>query len=225
MKKVRTVIPVSRIQLNTGQIDWLPKNPRQWIQEDVNNQIASIEEDEDYLEDRPALVVRKDDKEYVVFAGNLRTFASKKMKLKGMPSVIYEPESDEDRETVIRRAAKDNGTYGKWDMDSLANEWSDLPLSDWGVSLPADWLKNSDEDLSVPGPAETPIRGAQNLPAELQGLDITPAELPKIQGTDETAMDRVIIVYPRNRINELAAVLRLPSIDKVVYQIDELLMK
>lgn len=33
------------------------------------------------------------------------------------------------REIII----KDNGAFGSWDMDMLANEWDDLPLSDWGV--------------------------------------------------------------------------------------------
>ena len=33
------------------------------------------------------------------------------------------------REIVI----KDNGAFGSWDYDMLANEWDDLPLSDWGV--------------------------------------------------------------------------------------------
>jgi hypothetical protein len=45
------------------------------------------------------------------------------------------------REIVI----KDNGAFGSWDYDMLANEWDDLPLSDWGV--PA-W-KMADVDLSA----------------------------------------------------------------------------
>jgi hypothetical protein len=45
------------------------------------------------------------------------------------------------REIVI----KDNGAFGAWDFDMLANEWDDLPLSDWGV--PA-W-KMADVDLSA----------------------------------------------------------------------------
>jgi hypothetical protein len=33
------------------------------------------------------------------------------------------------REIVI----KDNGSFGSWDYDMLANEWDDLPLPEWGV--------------------------------------------------------------------------------------------
>ena len=36
------------------------------------------------------------------------------------------------REIVI----KDNGSFGAWDFDMLANEWDDLPLADWGVPMP-----------------------------------------------------------------------------------------
>jgi hypothetical protein len=38
---------------------------------------------------------------------------------------------DQKREFVI----KDNGSWGEWNYDELANEWSELPLEDWGVNL------------------------------------------------------------------------------------------
>ena len=61
------------------------------------------------------------------------------------------------------------------------------------------------------------------LPAELQGEDINPDDLPKIEGSNETAMERIIIVFPKSRSEEVAQLVGLPSIDKVVYNIDELL--
>lgn len=61
-----------------------------------------------------------------------------------------------------------------------------------------------------------------NLPPELQGLDIQPNELPKLQGSDETAMKRVIIVYPAEREQDVAMLLGLAKIDKVVYNIHEI---
>ena len=59
------------------------------------------------------------------------------------------------------------------------------------------------------------------LPPELQGQDINPSDLPKIQGDNETAMERVIIVYPKDRMEELAQRLGLEEINKVAYSIDE----
>lgn len=132
MRKERTNLELRRIKRNDGQLEWLPKNPRQWTQTDIDRTAASIAEDEDFLEDRPLLVTPYGD-EYVVFAGNLRREGAKKQKMKTVPAVVYYPETDEDALTVKRRAMKDNGSFGSFDYDILANEWDDLPLQDWGV--------------------------------------------------------------------------------------------
>lgn len=101
---------------------------------------------------------------------------------------------------------KDNGSFGAWDWDALANEWDELPLGDWGV--PA-W--------KVPEPPKS------GLPSELDGVDIDPEKLPKIDGDDLTAMERVIIVYPKSREAEVAQLIGLEAIEKVVYNIGEIL--
>ena len=132
MRKERKALKVSALSQNNGQLSWLPKNPRQWTQTDIDRTAKSIREDEDFLEDRPLLVV-PDGKKYVVFAGNLRLTAAKKEGLAELPCVVYNPDTDEDHLTVKRRAMKDNGTFGAWDWDELANNWDDLPLTDWGV--------------------------------------------------------------------------------------------
>lgn len=125
------MLPVARLELNAGQIDWLPRNPRQWTKEDVAKTAKSIAEDEDFLEERPILVVPMGDN-FVVFAGNLRSEGAKKRKMKEVPCVIYNPETEADQQAIIRRAAKDNGSFGSFDWDILANEW-DYPLQDWGI--------------------------------------------------------------------------------------------
>lgn len=55
MKKERTEIAVAHLRTNTGQLAWLPSNPRQWTQTDIDRTAASIREDPDFLEDRPLL--------------------------------------------------------------------------------------------------------------------------------------------------------------------------
>ena len=141
MKKERIAAAVSRMTLNNGQLDWLPKNPRQWTAEDVERTRRSIDEDLDFLEDRPPLVIKKGD-QLVVFAGNLRLSALRKTAIKSCPVILYTPETDEDRDTIKRRAMKDNGSFGSWDYDALANEWDDLPLADWGIQ---GFIKKDDE--------------------------------------------------------------------------------
>lgn len=109
---------------------------------------------------------------------------------------------------------KDNASFGNWDWDALANEWDADELSDWGVD---EWR---DE------PQATTFDGAtqdDNLPEELAGLDLDADPLENLQGDDDVAMARIIIVYPKEREQELAQILGLDSINnKVVFHIDEI---
>ena len=158
MNKARLNIATSKLVGNSGQLDWLPRNPRQWTQGDIDRTIKSIGRDADFLEDRPLLAVPAESgkgERYIVFAGNLRLKACKESNVKTAPVVVYFPESDEDRETVKRRAMLDNGSFGSWDYDALANEWDDLPLVDLGI--PA-WEPEQDADTfgaGEEGPAAT----------------------------------------------------------------------
>ena len=156
MRKERTEIAVAHLRTNTGQLDtWLPSNPRQWTQTDIDRTAASIREDGDFLEDRPLLVVAiPDTPDFLVFAGNLRLEGCKAVKRAKVPCVVYVPESDEDRATIKRRAMKDNGSFGSWDFDALANEWDDLPLADWGIQAPADWGQGSQPVAAGAGTAQ-----------------------------------------------------------------------
>ena len=139
MRKEQKHIDLRLIEPNTGQLDWLPRNPRQWTQGDIDRTAKSIQEDPDFLEDRPLLVVpdevRGGKLRFVVFAGNLRREGALAVKkLQTVPCVVYYCENpDVDFETVKRRAMKDNGSFGQWDYDELANCWDDLPLVDWGI--------------------------------------------------------------------------------------------
>lgn len=133
MRKERMTVRIADIELNEGQLPWLPRNPRQWGKDDVRRTAQSIAEDPDFLEDRPLLLVPMDGGKYVDFAGNLRLEGCRKNKRKDAPCVVYWPETDEDRATIRRRAMKDNGSFGQWDYDALANDWDDLPLTEWGI--------------------------------------------------------------------------------------------
>lgn len=127
----------------------------------------------------------------------------------------------------------DNASFGEWDYDKLANEWDNDDLVSWGVDV---WqpeppmhggnsvtVEGNAADLSAAesGDEERAFDGT-NLPPELQGQDINPDNLPKIEGDNQTAMERVIIVYPKERVGVIAQMMGLPSIDKVVYNINEL---
>lgn len=132
MKKQRIKARVSDLVLNEGQIDWLPRNPRQWTQDDIDRTKASLLRDSDFQEDRPLLVLQYGDS-LLVFAGNLRTTSAKSLNWDTLEAVLYTPETEDDRVTVKRRAMLDNGSFGDWDFDALANEWDDLDLEGWGI--------------------------------------------------------------------------------------------
>ena len=137
IKESRRIL-VSQLVKNEGQIEWLGRNPRQWTKEDVDRTAHSIDEDPDFLGERPLLVLKLDDKHFLVFCGNLRLEGAKALKMRSVPCVVYYPVTEEDRQAVRRRALKDNGSFGQHDPDILANEWDDLPLHEMGIDIP-DW--------------------------------------------------------------------------------------
>ena len=103
---------------------------------------------------------------------------------------------------------KDNVGFGDWDTNMLANAWNTDLLKDWGM-----------EDWQLAGFEE---KKEDKLPEELQGVDLTPDDLPDIQGDDETEKQRIIIVYSKEQEDYLAALIGVAKIDKVVYNLDEL---
>lgn len=103
---------------------------------------------------------------------------------------------------------KDNVSVGDWDWAQLDN-WDAEQLQDWGVGVDMpDFGENGG--------------GNSNLPPELQGRDLIPDELEKLQGSDNTAMQRVIITYKPEQTKSVAEMLGLDDIEKVVYKYDEL---
>jgi hypothetical protein len=91
-----------------------------------------LKETPELFEARP-LIVYPYNGEYIILGGNLRYEGAKKNKMKDVPvHILAEGMSiDKLKEIVI----KDNGSFGAWDMDMLANEWDDLPMKDWGVPV------------------------------------------------------------------------------------------
>lgn len=123
-------IDIRKVLPNEGQIPGLPSNPRQWKKAEMDLLKKSLQETPELFEARGILVYPLDGN-FVVLGGNMRLAASKALKLKEVPCIVLPPDlsADKLKEIVI----KDNGAFGAWDYDNLANEWSDLPLTEWGV--------------------------------------------------------------------------------------------
>ena len=122
---------ISEIKLN-------PDNPRTISNKDMELLIKSLKEFPEMLHLREIVV----DENMIVLGGNMRLLALQKMGASDCQiRMVSGLTPEQKREFVI----KDNSNFGRYDFDSLANEWSDLPLADWGVDLPDDWIKNNEK--------------------------------------------------------------------------------
>lgn len=166
-------IKLAQLAPNTGQIPGLPSNPRQWTKSDVERIAASLAETPELFEARP-IIATPYNGQLVILGGNLRYEGARKNKDKEVPVVVIPEDTpvEKMREIVI----KDNGAFGQWDFDQLANEWSDLDLIGWGV--PA-W--ETDELPPIDGELK-PTEALSSL--EYDPLYYEPEEKPSLKLTD-----------------------------------------
>lgn len=123
------------VYIKTEDLKLNPGNPRQIGKKEFQKLVKSLQECPQMLKVRPLLVSNRTG-ENVIIGGNMRYRAAKELDYEEMPCVfIPEPTEEQEREIAI----KDNGAFGEWDWDVLANEWHDLPLADWGLDVPKDW--------------------------------------------------------------------------------------
>lgn len=125
----KVTLSLKDIDLNEGQIEGLPANPRNWTKDELKSLALSLTETPELFEMRCPIVVPHEGR-YVVLGGNLRIAAARENKEKEVTCFVFNSTSIEKMKEIV---IKDNGAWGKWDYDSLANEWDDLPLTDWGV--------------------------------------------------------------------------------------------
>lgn len=185
-----TRIKLADLVPNTGQVPGLPSNPRQWTKSDIDRIAASLKETPELFEARPIIAVPHDGK-FVILGGNLRYEGARKNKDKDAPVCVI-PE-DTPVEKMKEIVIKDNGSFGAWDYDALANEWDDLALADWGVPAwntegDLDDLDDSDKEYSrkIEAPIYEPQRKGVAL-AELTDTgkydslvaEIEKADIPK----------------------------------------------
>jgi len=119
------VIPLKDVHVN-------PKNPRLIKDEQYRRLVKSLREFPEMLSIRELVV----DETMMILGGNMRYRALLEIGAKKAPvRIVRGLTAEQKREFIV----KDNAAFGKWDWDTLANEWDDVPLADWGVDLPEDW--------------------------------------------------------------------------------------
>jgi hypothetical protein len=115
-------------KVNIKTIKENQNNPRYINKAKFKKLVNSIKSFPEMLEKRPIVV----DETMTVLGGNMRLKACKSA---GLFEVYIDQVLDWSEEQKKEFIIKDNSSFGEWDWDILGNEWSDLPLNDWGVNV------------------------------------------------------------------------------------------
>ena len=142
-----------------SELKKLEGNPRLIKDNQFKILCESIRNNKEYFEARPVILSDRTGS-LVIIAGNMRYEAAKAVGLKEVPTFLIENLTGEKEKEIIIR---DNVQNGEWDMDLLST-WDDLPLTDWGVDLPEDWMEPIPDD---------------NKPIDEAGMSETENECPK----------------------------------------------
>lgn len=133
------MVKIETKTVKTAHIKLNPDNPRRIGNVEMERLVKSLQEFPEMMKLREIVV----DEGMTVLGGNMRLLALRKSGAKECTAKVVKGLTPEQkREFVI----KDNAAFGEWDMDALANGWSDLPLAEWGVDLPKDTSTEVESD-------------------------------------------------------------------------------
>ena len=125
-------LPLTELDFNTGQIQGLPVNPREWTDAEIKKLAKSMKGTPELTEARGCIVVPYEGR-YVVLGGNLRLAAAKFLKWPSIMCAVL-PEGTKVgklKEIVL----KDNSSFGSWDLSLLRKDWSEFDLAGWGIDV------------------------------------------------------------------------------------------
>lgn len=128
-----TVLKLSDIEVNKGQIPGLPGNPR-FIRDDKYKKLIQSLTDNPEMTALRELLVFKHEGKYVIIGGNMRYRAMKELGYKETICKIIPAGTP--AETLKAYTIKDNAGFGEWDFEQLANDWDLDQIESWGVDIP-----------------------------------------------------------------------------------------
>lgn len=127
------MLPMSVVEVNAGQLEGLPANPREIRDEKFEKLKANIQKYPELLEYRSLMVYPMPNGKHIIIGGNMRYRAMQELGYTEVPCVIIPAETPVEK--LGAYTILDNNGFGKWDWDLLANEWSDWNMEDFGL----DW--------------------------------------------------------------------------------------
>lgn len=145
-------IEMSLLEPNEGQLDGLPANPREIKKEKLDSLKKNIQQYPEMLKLRGLMVYQLDNGRYIIIGGNMRFQAMSELGFSNAPCIVIPKETS--IEQLKAYTILDNNGFGKWDWESLANEWEQSELEDWGLDLPIqesdinmdEFFEGNDED-------------------------------------------------------------------------------
>ena len=188
------MIAIKDLSTNDGQIEGLPKNPRQIRDHRYEKLKKSIEDAPEMLQLRELLVYPHGGK-FVIIGGNMRYRACKEIGYKELPCKVLDAETPVEK--LRQYAIKDNENFGEYDWDVVANEWDTSELEDWGVELPTDWgaelegeeINNSNKEIED---AEIGDKVEIKFQFSIEEWQFINAKLQKINANKEMALLKIL---------------------------------
>lgn len=127
-------------KIEIKKLTLLERNPRKISKEQFEKLCNSLRDDPGFFDARPCLVSPEND-QLVVYAGNQRVRAAKKLKWKTVPCIVEEVTEEIKKQRII----KDNKQYGEFDWDIMSADFEVELLLDAGFTLPELHLDNAEE--------------------------------------------------------------------------------
>lgn len=158
------MLPMSAVEVNAGQLQGLPANPREIRDEKFDKLKANIQKYPELLEYRSLMVYPMPNGKHIIIGGNMRYRAMQELGYTEVPCVIIPAETPVEKLGVY--TILDNIGFGKWVWDLLANEWSDWNMEDLGL----DW--------DFAGFGEEEKEGKEHKEAEDDDFDEGKDEIP-----------------------------------------------
>lgn len=124
---------------------------------------------------------------------------------------------------VMDNTTSDTSTF---DMELLEEDFGAEFLVDMGLDVNIDIDYQDAEEYEKPyNPKEeqTLSELIENLPEELKETKLVPEEFQEIVSSYKPLRERVIITFPDDKKEEMAKILGVNKLDKIVYTLEELL--
>lgn len=182
----RKQLPLVLVDVNDGQIEGLPRNPRSWTYTDVENLKASIEQTPELLDARGIIVYPHEDR-FVAIGGNVRLTALRSLGKESAPCIILP--SDMPIEKLKEIAIKDNGSFGSWDEKLLLEDWNGVPFAEWGIDV---FWGDAEEEVPEKKPKDNDGRDEFKVEFEAREFDFVNQRLREINDDQGQALMQLI---------------------------------